>query len=183
MDFELTYKIDFALTKDQADRLVNGCLVGELGLQQLGGEEVPELTGLVPADVLVVHVDLPQSPHHGQLEVLVIHGLVRPAGEGEAVGDLEPGVGDQAEEGALGDPAATRAGLQLVTMLDELHDHQAIYLDNLEQSTMRSSIYLLSQKRSIYLNTRFIFSILARISTGIGHLSKYSSLPKLTLDS
>ena len=30
--------------------------------------------------------------HHGQLEVLVVHGLVRGAREREAVGDLQPNV-------------------------------------------------------------------------------------------
>ena len=82
----------------------------------------------------MINIDLPQPAHHGQLEVLVIHGLVRPAGEGEAVGDLESGVGDQAEEGALGDAAAAGAGLELMTMLDQFHDHQAVNLDNLKKS-------------------------------------------------
>ena len=82
----------------------------------------------------MVDVDLPQPPHHGQLEVLIVHGLVRPAGEGEAVSDLESGVGDQAKEGSLGDAAATGAGLEFMTMLYKLHDHQAVNLDNLKQS-------------------------------------------------
>ena len=73
------------------------------GKKYLRGEEVSELAGLVPAHVLVVHVHLPgtegaeinsesgmmvtekvqhppESAHHGQLEILVIHRLVRPAG-------------------------------------------------------------------------------------------------------
>ena len=82
----------------------------------------------------MVDIDLPQPAHHGQLEVLVVHGLVRSAGEGKAVSDLEPGVGDQAEESPLGDATATGAGLELMTMLDQLHDHEAVNLDNLKQS-------------------------------------------------
>ena len=70
--------IALSLTEDQTDRLLNGRLVGELRLQQLRGEEVPELAGLIPTNVLVVNINLPQSPHHRQLEVLVIHGLVSP---------------------------------------------------------------------------------------------------------
>ena len=74
---------------------------------------------------------LTQPPHHGQLEVLVVHRLVRAAGEGEAVGDLQLGVGHQPQQRALGDAAAAGAGLQLVAVLDQLHDHQAVNLDNL----------------------------------------------------
>ena len=55
------------------------------------------------------------------------------AGEGEAVSDLQLGVGHQPQEGSLGYPAAAGAGLQLVTVLDELHDHQAVNLDNLQR--------------------------------------------------
>ena len=64
------------LTKDKTDRLFDGGLVGELGLKQLGREKVPELAGLVPTNVLVVNIHLPQSPHHRQLEILVVHRLV-----------------------------------------------------------------------------------------------------------
>ena len=46
--------------------------------------------------------------------------------------DLQLGVGHQPQQGALGYPAAAGAGLQLVTVLDELHDHQAVNLDNLQ---------------------------------------------------
>ena len=120
-----------SLTKDKADRFIDGCLVRKLRLQELGGEEVSELTGLIPTHVLVVHIDLSQPPHHGQLEVLVVHRLVRAAGEGEAVGDLQLGVGHQPQQRALGDAAAAGAGLQLVAVLDQLHDHQAVNLDNL----------------------------------------------------
>ena len=74
---------------------------------------------------------LAQPPHHGQLEVLVVDRLVRAAGEGEAVGDLQLGVGHQPQQRALGDAAAASAGLQLVTVLDQLHDNQAVNLDNL----------------------------------------------------
>ena len=121
----------------------------------------------------MVHVDLPQPAHHGQLEVLVIHGLVSAAGEGEAVGDLQPGVGHQAEEGALGDPTAAGAGLQLVTMLDQLHDHQAVNLHNLKEPIYQYSMNCDTKCHSVYLDTRFIFGVLARITTGIGHLSNY----------
>ena len=65
-----------SLTEDETDRLLDGCLIGELRLQELGREEVPELAGLIPADVLVVNIDLSQPPHHRQLEILVINGLV-----------------------------------------------------------------------------------------------------------
>ena len=68
----------FPLTEDETDGLVNGRLVGELRLQQLWGEKVAELTGLIPSNVLVVHVHLSQPPHHRQLEILVIHSLVSP---------------------------------------------------------------------------------------------------------
>ena len=54
------------------------------------------------------------------------------ARKGEAVSDLQLGVGHQPQRGALGYPAAAGAGLQLVTVLDELHDHQAVNLDNLQ---------------------------------------------------
>ena len=100
-------------------------------LTNLGGEEVPELGALVPADVLVVHVHLPEPPHHRQLEVLIVNGLVGATGEGEAVGDLKPRVGDQAEQRSLGDPGTRGGGLELVAVLDQLHDHQAVDLDNL----------------------------------------------------
>ena len=65
-----------SLTEDETDGLLYGCLIGELRLQELGREEVTELAGLIPTNVLVVNIDLSQSPHHRQLEVLVIHGLV-----------------------------------------------------------------------------------------------------------
>ena len=65
-----------SLTEDETDGLLDGCLIGELRLQELGGKEVPELAGLIPADVLMVNIDLSQSPHHRQLEILVINGLV-----------------------------------------------------------------------------------------------------------
>ena len=97
----------------------------------LGGEEVSELGALVPADMLVVHVHLPEPPHHRQLEVLIVNGLVGATGEGEAVGDLKPRVGDQAEQRSLGDPRTRGGGLELVAVLDQLHDHQAVDLDNL----------------------------------------------------
>ena len=129
-----------SLTKDKADRFIDGCLVRKLRLQELGGEEVSELTGLIPTHVLVVHIDLSQPPHHGQLEILVIHGLVRSAGEGEAVGDLQPSVSYEAEEGALGDPAAAGASLQLMAVLDQLHDHQTVNLDNLKKTYEQSSV-------------------------------------------
>ena len=53
------------------------------------------------------------------------------AGEGETVGDLQPGVRHETQESSLSNPTATGAGLQLVAMLYQLHDHQAVYLDNL----------------------------------------------------
>ena len=86
--------------------------------------------------------DLSQSPHHGQLKVLIIHGLVRPAGEGEAVCDLQPGVGHQTQEGSLGDTTATGARLQLVTVFDQFHDHQAVNLDNLIHN-----VYVISSQK------------------------------------
>ena len=65
-----------SLTEDETDRLLDGCLIGELRLQKLGREEVPELAGLIPTNVLVVNIDLSQPSHHRQLEILVINGLV-----------------------------------------------------------------------------------------------------------
>ena len=65
-----------SLTEDETDRLLDGCLIGELRLQELGREKVPELAGLIPTNVLVVNIDLSQPPHHRQLEILVINGLV-----------------------------------------------------------------------------------------------------------
>ena len=69
-------KYFLSLTEDETDGLLYGCLVGELRLQELRREEVAELAGLIPTDVLVVNIDLSQPPHHRQLEVLVINGLV-----------------------------------------------------------------------------------------------------------
>ena len=69
-------KIFFSLTEDETDGLLYGCLIGELRLQKLGREKVPELAGLIPTNVLVVNIDLSQPPHHRQLEILVINGLV-----------------------------------------------------------------------------------------------------------
>ena len=91
--------------------------------------------------------DLSQSPHHSQLKVLVIHGLVRPAGEGEAVGDLQPGVGHQTQEGSLGDTTAAGARLQLVTVFDQFHDHQAVNLDNL----IHNVCVISSQKLEVWI--------------------------------
>ena len=117
--------------------------------------------------MLVVHIDLSQPPHHGQLEILVIHGLVRSAGEGEAVGDLQPGVSDEAEEGALGDPAAAGASLQLMAVLDQLHDHQSVYLDNLET---HHTLEILNGEFITHLNTGVILSVLTGVTTRVGHL-------------
>ena len=108
----------------------------------LRGEEVSKLGALVPADVLVIHVHLPEPPHHRQLEVLIVDGLVGATGEGEAVGDLKPSVGDEAEQRSLGDPRTRGGGLELVAVLDQLHDHQAVDLDNLHFRHMRSLVSL-----------------------------------------
>ena len=48
------------LTKDQADGLLYGGLVGELGLEERGREKVSKLGGLVPTHVLVVDINLSQ---------------------------------------------------------------------------------------------------------------------------
>ena len=72
MDFR-----DFlSLTEDETDGLLDGCLIGELRLQELRREKVAELTGLIPANVLVVNIHLSQPSHHRQLEILVVNGLV-----------------------------------------------------------------------------------------------------------
>ena len=60
-------------------------------LQQLRREELSEVRALVPPDVEVVHVDLPQLAHHVQLEVLVVDAVVAGRGERERVSDLKPG--------------------------------------------------------------------------------------------
>ena len=52
--FLKTFQKDF--TKDQADGLLYRGLVGELALQELGREEVAELGGLVPSNMLVVNI-------------------------------------------------------------------------------------------------------------------------------
>ena len=69
-------KIFFFLTEDETDGLLYGCLIGELRLQELRGEKVPELAGLIPTNMLVVNIHLSQPPHHRQLEILVINSLV-----------------------------------------------------------------------------------------------------------
>ena len=81
--------------------------------------------------MLVIHVHLPEPPHHRQLEVLIVNGLVGATGEGEAVGDLQPSVGNKTKQCALRDPRSGGRGLELVTVLDQLHDHQPVDLDNL----------------------------------------------------
>ena len=65
-----------SLTEDETDGLLDGCLIGELRLQELGRQEVSKLAGLIPPNMLMVNIDLSQSPHHRQLEILVINGLV-----------------------------------------------------------------------------------------------------------
>ena len=76
MKLKLEILENIFLTEDETDRLLYGCLIGELGLQELGGEKVPELAGLIPTNVLVVNIHLSQPPHHRQLEILVVNGLV-----------------------------------------------------------------------------------------------------------
>ena len=65
-----------SLTEDETDGLLDGCLIGELRLQELRREKVPKLTGLIPANVLVVNIHLSQPSHHRQLEILVVNSLV-----------------------------------------------------------------------------------------------------------
>ena len=55
------------------------------------------------------------------------------AGEGETVGDLQPGVRHETQESSLSYTTAAGARLQFVTVLDELHDHQAVNLNDLRQ--------------------------------------------------
>ena len=97
--------------------------------------------------MLVIHVHLPEPPHHRQLEILIVDGLVGATGEGEAVGDLKPRVGNQAEQRSLGDPRTRSGGLELVAVLDQLHDHQAVNLDNLKQE----NIYMWTSFGNVYL--------------------------------
>ena len=51
-------------------RLLNGSLVRELGFQELRAKKVSHLCALVPPNMEVVDVHLPQIPHHLQLVVL-----------------------------------------------------------------------------------------------------------------
>ena len=48
------------ITEDKTDGLLDGGLVGELALEEGGGQEVAELGRLVPTHVLVVNIQLTQ---------------------------------------------------------------------------------------------------------------------------
>ena len=79
------------------------------------------------------------------------------------MGDLQPGVRDETQQSALGHPTATGAGLQLMAVLDELHDDQAVYLDN--------------------LNTGVILRVLPRVSARVRHLQTISLVHGMSKDS
>ena len=81
--------------------------------------------------MLMIDVDLTKPPHHCQLEILVVHSLVSSTWKRKAVSDLQPGVGNKTKQCALRDPRSGGRGLELVTVLDQLHDHQPVDLDNL----------------------------------------------------
>lgn len=81
--------------------------------------------------------------------------------------DLQPGVRHQTQQSSLSNPTAAGAGLQLVTVLDQLHDHQSVYLDNLDR---HHSLEILNGEFITHLNTGVILSVLTGVTTRVGHL-------------
>ena len=75
--------------------------------------------------------------------------------------DLQPGVRHEAQESSLGNPAAAGAGLQLMAVLDQLHDDQAVYLDNLDAGV--------------------ILRVLTRVSAGVRHVLAIRKMVVLTI--
>ena len=90
------------------------------------------------------------------------------AWEGKAVGDLQPGVRHQTQQSSLGNATATGAGLQLVAMLYQLHDHQTVYLDNL--ATLRLEKCSILSQTLPYLDTGVILRVLTGVSARVRHL-------------
>lgn len=52
------------LTINEHHRLFDGVLVAELRVQESSADERPVESGLIPADVKMVDVHVPETPHH-----------------------------------------------------------------------------------------------------------------------
>ena len=84
------------------------------------------------------------------------------------MGDLKPGVRHQTQQSSLGNATATGAGLKLVAMLYQLHDHQTVYLDHLRILKLKK--YSTLRQTLPYLNTGVILRVLTRVSARVRHL-------------
>ena len=82
--------------------------------------------------------------------------------------DLKLGISHQPQESSLGDTTATGAGLQLVAVLDQLHDHQAVYLDYLQLHNSLGEAGI--SPYPTHLNTRVILCVLTRVTARVRHL-------------
>ena len=87
------------------------------------------------------------------------------------MGDLKPGVRHQTQQSSLGNATATGAGLKLVAMLYQLHDHQTVYLDNLRILKLEKCSPLTALSQTLpYLNTGVILRVLTGVSARVRHL-------------
>ena len=99
--------------------------------------------------------------------IFLLPQVVSMTGPGHQTPGGLPGVRHQTQQSSLGNPAAAGACLKLVTVLDQLHDHQSVYLDNLDR---HHTLEILNGEFITHLNTGVILSVLTGVTTRVGHL-------------